>query len=210
MPHLVLLGDSILDNGAYVGDGPAVIQQVQAALPTGWQATLLAVDGSVTRDVDRQLVRLPAGASHAIVSVGGNDALWHSSILQDRAQSVAEVLSRLAAIAEQFERDYHEMVQTVLEHKLAPALCTIYYPNYPDAAIQRIAVAGLTIFNDCIIRTAIGAGLPLLDLRLICNASTDYANPIEPSVAGGAKIAQVISKVVMWYDFTQRRTEVFI
>jgi hypothetical protein len=50
--HLVLLGDSIVDNAAYVpGRRPAVIDQVRSRLPTGWVATLLARDGSVIDDV---------------------------------------------------------------------------------------------------------------------------------------------------------------
>lgn len=47
-PHVVLLGDSILDNGAYVGRDPAVIDQVRGELPPGGHATLLAADGSVS------------------------------------------------------------------------------------------------------------------------------------------------------------------
>jgi hypothetical protein len=31
-------------------------------------------------------------------------------------------------------------------------------------------------------------------LRLICDEDADFANPIEPSARGGAKIAQAISK----------------
>jgi len=42
MKHVVLLGDSIFDNKAYVGDGPDVITQVREALPDGWTATLAA------------------------------------------------------------------------------------------------------------------------------------------------------------------------
>ena len=33
--NVVLLGDSIFDNKAYVGDGPDVIKQLSAALPVG-------------------------------------------------------------------------------------------------------------------------------------------------------------------------------
>ena len=51
MNHIVLLGDSIFDNAAYVGGGPDVIEQLKSILPRDWQATLLAVDGSVTTDV---------------------------------------------------------------------------------------------------------------------------------------------------------------
>ena len=31
--------------------------------------------------------------------------------------------------------------------------------------------------------------LPMVDLRLICDEDADYANPIEPSVQSGRKIA---------------------
>jgi hypothetical protein len=37
--HVVLLGDSVFDNTAYVGDGPDVMAQVQAALPD-WVVSL--------------------------------------------------------------------------------------------------------------------------------------------------------------------------
>lgn len=51
--------------------------------------------------------------------------------------------------------------------------------------------------------------MPLLDLRLICNEDEDFANPIEPSVNGGAKIAAAIAGLVAEHDFTRRRSEVF-
>ena len=50
-PHIVLLGDLVFDNGAYIGKGPDVVTQLKAVLPTGGKATLLAVDGSVTSGV---------------------------------------------------------------------------------------------------------------------------------------------------------------
>ena len=74
-PHLVLLGDSIFDNAIYVPDGPSVIDHLRTILPAEWRATLLANDGDVTADVEGQLLKLPADATHLIISVGGNDAL---------------------------------------------------------------------------------------------------------------------------------------
>src|SRR5213080_1875139 len=64
MKHIVLLGDSIFDNGHYTMGGPDVISQVRQLLPAGWQASLLAVDGSTTEDVPSQLHRMPPDASH--------------------------------------------------------------------------------------------------------------------------------------------------
>jgi hypothetical protein len=100
MNHVVLLGDSILDNAAYTGGRPAVIDHLQDLLGIGWKASLLAVDGSVTA-----------------------------------------------------------------------------------------------------LRIAFRVGIPLIDLRLVCTTPADYANEIEPSVAGGAKIAGAIVSAVTQHDF---------
>ena len=208
MNHVVLLGDSILDNAAYVGGAPDVVQQVRQRLPHGWRATLGAVDGSTTRDVPGQLRLLPADATHLIVSVGGNDALGSGDFLAAPAGSTAEALLGLADIAEQFERRYNAMLTEVLAYGLPTAICTVYYPRFPDATLQRIGVTGLTVFNDCIIRSAFFHCIPLLDLRFICTEEGDYANPIEPSAQGGEKIARAIVEMVQ-RGFAGSRTEVF-
>jgi lysophospholipase L1-like esterase len=210
MPHVVLLGDSTFDNAAYVAGGPDVPTQLRAQLPDGWRVSLAAVDGDRTQDVAPQLQRLPPDTSHLIVSVGGNDALDNLDFLAAPAASVASALEGLAGIAEGFERAYHRMLQAVMESRLPTAFCTIYYPQFPDPVLQRLAVTALTVFNDVIVRAAFGAGAPLLDLRLICNADVDYANPIEPSVVGGEKIARAIATLVQEHDFVKGRTEVFV
>jgi len=153
---------------------------------------------------------VPAGATHLVVSAGGNDALQSAGILEEPAGSTAEVLLRLADVAEQFETGYRRMLRAANEMGKPTAVCTVYYPRFPDALAQRLAVTALTVFNDALIRAAFGAGVPLLDLRLICNEDADYANPIEPSGAGGAKIADAIIGLVSAHDFGRRRTEVFV
>ena len=74
---------------------------------------------------------------------------------------------------------------------------------------QKVAVAALATFNDVIIKQAFLAGVPLIDLRLVCSEDSDYANEIEPSESGGEKIARSILKVVNEHDFSKRKTEVF-
>jgi hypothetical protein len=210
MGHIVLLGDSVFDNDAYVRPGePDVVQQLQERLPAGWRATLAAVDGAVTGSVPGQLGRLPPDATHLVVSVGGNDALRRQDVLDLRVGSVAEALLRLAEVRDGFARDYRAMLDAVLGRGLPTALCTIYDPRFPDPARQRVAVAALTAFNDVLTREAFGRGLPFVDLRLVCSDDGDYANPIEPSARGGAKIASVIAELILRHDFALRRSEVF-
>jgi GDSL-like Lipase/Acylhydrolase family len=208
MGHVVLLGDSIFDNAIYVAGATDVVRQVRQRLPQGSKATLAAVDGSKSGDVRQQLRHMPADATHLVLSVGGNDALGSSDFLTTPVRSTAEALSGLADIAGEFERGYLVMLADVLARGLPTAICTVYYPSFPDAALQKVAVAGLTVFNDCIVRAAFAHGLPLLDLRLICTEEADYANPIEPSARGGEKIARAI------VEYVERgpiggRTEVF-
>lgn len=211
MGHAILLGDSILDNKAYVGAGePDVVRQLRAELPRGWEATLLAVDGSVIRGVLAQAGRLPADASHLVLSVGGNDALGYAGFLEDAARSVAEALSTLAQAAADFEREYNLMLAELLGRSLPTTLCTIYNPRFTNPQMQKLAVTALCVFNDVITRAAFSRGLPLIDLRLVCDDECDYANPIEPSARGGAKIARAITRAVTEHDFTRPRTQVFI
>jgi hypothetical protein len=205
MKHVVLLGDSIFDNAAYVAGGPDVIHQLRQRFGPGWQATLLAIDGSVTADVKQQLARLPRDATHLVVSAGGNDALQHVDMFEERVRTVGEAVERLATIREAFQAAYGRMLESVLGLGRATALCTVYDPCFPDRRLQRLAVAALAVFNDVITRHAGRAGVPVIDLRRLFDDESCYANPIEPSVVGGARLADAICHVVAHHDFASRR-----
>lgn len=193
MGHVVLLGDSIFDNGAYVRGGPDVLGQLRARLPVNWDASLLAVDGDAVRDIAAQLERLPRDATHVAVSVGGNDALAASHVLAQSVASVAEAVSLLETVQQRFAAAYEAMAGRVAATGLPAALCTIYDtpPSAPDHRLIRTALA---LFNDVITRAAFSRGLALIDLRLLCGDDEDYANPIEPSERGGGKIADAVAR----------------
>ncbi|HYF55253.1 MAG TPA: SGNH/GDSL hydrolase family protein [Salinarimonas sp.] len=209
MIHVTLLGDSIFDNAAYVRGGPDVVRQLRGALPPGSQASLRAIDGDVTRGVARQLERVPDESTHLAVSVGGNDALRHMATFAERAGSVGEAMTRVGAITAGFERDYAAMIEAVAARRLPTVLCTIYDPRFPDPVQRRLAILGLALFNGAILRLAAARGWPVIDLRLVCDRDEDFANPIEPSSAGGAKIAAAIARVVAEHDFAGGRTTIF-
>ena len=127
--NIVLLGDSIFDNGTWVhedrGEKP-VIEQLQALIPRGWTATLAARDGHVTGDVCGQLQRVPAEASHLVVSAGGNDALKHSDVLLTPSDSTVAALAKVAEKLEGFRRDYRAMLNVVCARGKPTLVCTIY------------------------------------------------------------------------------------
>jgi hypothetical protein len=196
VPHLVLLGDSILDNVAYTSGGPAVIDQVRDALPSGWDCSLLAVDGATTGDIHDQIARLPRTATHLVLSVGGNDALEHIGVLDVRVHTTMGALCLLSEAADEFRPNYVRAIEPCLATGLPLLLCTIYDGSFPDIVYQRAVRIALLAFNDIILGTAIARELRVLDLRLVCDQPEDYANPIEPSSVGGSKIAQAMVRAV--------------
>jgi hypothetical protein len=206
--HVVLLGDSIFDNAAYVPDRPPVIEQVRKGLPASWKATLLAVDGHTLGHIASQLPRLPEDATHLVISVGGNDALVASALLLEEVPTVGAALALIAEALEAFRVNYNQMLALVLSRGLPCSVCTIYdaIPNLEPAA-----KAALVGFNDSITRAAISNKIPLIDLRVICSHPNDYSpvSPIEPSVFGGAKIADVLCRLVTSHDFAIGQTTVW-
>jgi hypothetical protein len=209
MNHVVLLGDSIFDNAAYVRGGRDVITHLNSLLPQDWRATLLAVDGSISTDVIAQIRRIPGTATHLIVSAGGNDGLSQADVLQRPTTSVGAAVEELAAIREEFQDKYRRMLKSLLALKRPLAVCTVYDPHFPDRLMQRLTTTALNIFNDCILREAITHELPVIDLRLICTEPEDYANEIEPGIPGGRKIAEAILRLVQNHDFSCGRTVIY-
>ena len=102
------------------------------------------------------------------------------------------------------------MLANALGLRIPTAVCTVYYPDFPVSAIQETASAGRTYFNESILLEAIQAQVPVLDLRLIFTSHEDYANPIEPSVIGGGKLADAICRLVSEHDISLPYSRVFI
>ena len=98
----------------------------------------------------------------------------------------------LADVAHGFEKKYRRAVAACRRTGLLLIICTIYNGNFPDREYQRLASTALMVFNDAILRVGFEYGLTVIDLVLSVLPPEEYANPIEPSSKGGAKIARCI------------------
>ncbi|MCR9118658.1 MAG: SGNH/GDSL hydrolase family protein [bacterium] len=194
--HIVLVGDSIFDNAAYVPGGPSVLGHLRRMLPSDDLATLVAVDGSTVGAVFRQLDRIPGDATHLVLSVGGNDALWLAgNLYAEETIDVRSSLERIAEAISEFTVTYRGLISELRTLQLPLVACTIY-DTVPG--LEPADLVGLSMFNDVIAKTAFEFGHVLIDLRTICNESTDYStiSPIEPSASGGGKIARAIINAI--------------
>jgi GDSL-like Lipase/Acylhydrolase family len=198
--RLILLGDSIFDNGAYVQPGERdVAAHLRARLlPADWSVQLRAVDGSMVGQVPAQLAAAAIEPSDILVmSAGGNDALGSIELLSDpRPYTFSQVLAHLYTVKEAFRAAYAATLDDLLAYQRPAVVCTIYNPQFDEAPMQHTAEAALSIFNDVILQEAVRRRIPMIDLRLICTAPAHFANPIEPSNEGGARIAEAIIAAV--------------
>jgi hypothetical protein len=191
LEHIALLGDSIFDNSSYTKGQPDVVGHLRGLLPSGFSATLLAVDGSTTEDLGEQVARIAPDVTRAFVSIGGNNALLNADILDLPVASTHEALVLFGERVAEFERKYRAVLAAVVKRVSNTTICTVYNGNLTEDQAPTARVA-LMLFNDVILRTAFQWRLPVIDLRLVCSERSDYANPIEPSGSGGAKIARAV------------------
>ena len=226
MKHIILAGDSIFANRSWVKPGePDVSNQLQGLMDEGDKVSLLAVDGHVINNVEGQLRNLPNDTTHLVISVGGNNAMRILNELSRATRNIGDGFLTFHDFRESFESGYIEMLTNALSFNIPTTLCTIYHPcfNHSDMervsdymeygvkseTIQKKAMTALPIFNDIIFQEAVNFNIPVIDLRLIFNDKSDYANPIEPSAIGGLKMAKVIKKVVYEHDFSLKNTVIF-
>ena len=122
--------------------------------------------------------------------------------------STAEALALFGDRVCRFEKAYRGAIDGVRAMRRDTTLCTIYNGDLEaqEAPLARVA---LMMFNDVILRVAFEHGLRVIDLRLICTESADYANPIEPSGRGGRKIAQAIARCLDAVDGNRQSSRVY-
>ncbi len=198
MVHIVLLGDSIFDNAAYVPAGTEVQARLQSLPGRPHRVSLLARDGSVLEDMAAQVARLrelPVPADWLVVSCGGNDVLGLVGAMHSQVGTVLEAAELLARWQARFRRGYLDMLDLLSAQGSPVAVATIYDAMPGISPGLRTALAP---FNDVILREAVLRRLPVLDLRVVCDEAGDYAasSPIEPSAQGGRRIAAAIGELV--------------
>jgi len=195
--HLVLLGDSIFDNGVYVEPGQAdVAAHLRRKLkPQDWTVEMRAEDGALASSIKGQLAHSPVATPCTFVlSVGGNDALVNLDMIQDTTsgRSVATVLATFHQIREEFRERYTGVLDLIVDHGQPLIVCTIYNSQFPETELQMLATTGLSFFNDVIAEEALRRRLPIIELREVCSEPEAFANPIEPSEIGGDLITDAI------------------
>ena len=192
--NVVLLGDSIFDNKAYVGAGSDVIEQLGAALSSGSTATLAALDGATAGNITGQLEAVPKDATRLILSVGGNDALQEKGLIEEKAHSSPKCSTsspRSRARSGRLRGDARRCAGSeAADRGLHPLRGALAGPT-----TRAISATGFSVFNDVILREAFQA-LPVIDLRLIIYSDADSPTTSSLRSQGGGEVAKVVATLV--------------
>ena len=194
--YVSLLGDSIIDNKVYVGEGElSVTEHLQKNSSSSF--TMIAVDGDTTEDVlGSQLDNLKEPVSHIVLSIGGNDLLQNLHLLQDETSGMKFALEKFSELISEIQENYTKILEHLIEYDTKVLLCTVYEGDLESdlllAEFDKAGQAILKMHNDTVYYLASKFDVDVLELRNIFTNKEDYANPIEPSHIGGEKLAKAI------------------
>jgi len=174
--HIILLGDSILNNINYVKENESIEQMLKAQTET--QITSLAQDGAVLQDVFTQIDKIPLElnqpTTYIFLSIGGNDLLNHS---------LSEIY--IHKLIEQYKLLIATIITRLPSAKLY--LLTLYYPTSVKYESYNEYIS---LWNKNVEELMPSSNI--IYLQNIINQEGDLVNQIEPSSNGGKKIAEAI------------------
>ena len=124
--YVSLLGDSIIDNKVYVGEGElSVTEHLKHNSSSNF--TMIAVDGDTTEDVlDNQLDNLKEPVSHIVLSIGGNDLLQNLHLLQDETSGMKFALEKSSELIGEIQENYTKILEHLSQYDAKVLLCTVY------------------------------------------------------------------------------------
>ena len=182
--NIVLLGDSMLENGNYVDEDKTVSSCIKK---THKKNLVLAKDESKIDDIQLQLKRMPDKLNnkntYVFLSVGGNDLLY---IYKYQNKDV----NKLFYINYVFE-NYKQLVTDIKkEYNFKLVLLNVYYPkdNYYTKFHNIIKK-----WNDKLFEFARKNKIQMLDVTNLLHKKKHFTNGIEPSVSGSKILANSIT-----------------
>lgn len=174
--HVVLLGDSMVNNQNYVFENESVEYYLKQEYPF---LNNLATDGAKMNDLNTQLHKLKSlntpKDSSIIISIGGNDLLDN--------QNVQKVFKKYKQLLSDVLREYPDIHIYVLN---------IYYP--PCCRFKRYYNI-ITQWNN-LLNSLKSSNITIIPISEMLTEKDDFIFEIEPSKEGGKKIANKIIDII--------------
>lgn len=189
---ILLLGDSILNNEAYVAPGDSVEDLLKKR--TTDSIYNLAQDDTTIENVFHQINQIPeylnTSNTSIFLSLGGNDIIRYYIFSKNDLRN--------SSILQHLFRKYEEVVHIIRQkmNKSRLFLLDIYYPrNISFQMYKPILQEWNRLLESTNINNKNNKNILKISQHLTQNH--DFTNNIEPSKIGGEKIANIILQSVM-------------
>jgi hypothetical protein len=186
LENIILLGDSIFKNNAYVSYGSSVEAQLKNKAQ-GQDLLCLAQDNSSITDVYKQVEEIPeeynSRGTRIFLSVGGNDIL-ENYIYDYNDVDNMEILNNSFT-------EYKKLIKTI-QSKMSEAKLTLLDIYYPDNSRFKNFYPLINEWNKLIYEYAKTNNIQVIKISNILTNADDFSFAIEPSAAGGNKIVNAL------------------
>ena len=180
--NIILIGDSIFKNNAYVPYGSSIEAQLKNCAPTK-ELLCLAQDNSTIMDVYKQVEQIPeqynASITNIFLSVGGND------ILENYVYDYTD-LDNMQTLNNSFI-EYKKLIKTI-QSKMPKATLVILDIYYPNNKRFKSFYPLISEWNNLIYEYAKNNNIQVIKISNTLTDVDDFSFAIEPSSIGGNKI----------------------
>jgi lysophospholipase L1-like esterase len=178
--NIIFLGDSILNNSAFVFKHQTVFNQLKQALNPNTILTSFAKNGAIMSNMSFQISQLPvhldSPKTSIFVSIGGNDLIQsqttkqlikqHTTHIKTIAMHMPTSYIYILNLYSPVERKYDSFTTTIQDWN--NKLRKHYYDNSKN--------------------------ITMVDISSTVSLSNDFVQDIEPSAEGGKKIVEIMLK----------------
>lgn len=181
--HVILIGDSVLNNSAYVTKSKSVPERLKSKMSAG-NFLNVAQDGATITDLYAQLDKIPLELNDSntfvFISAGGNDILNKKIKLND------------AKLTKLFD-DYMNFLKA-LRVKLGSAKINVLNLYLPSGSQYESYNLTVDKWNTMLEEhsSTVGETYNVVDIHSSLVGAEDFVYNIEPSEVGSAKIADAI------------------
>ena len=179
---IILLGDSIFKNNAYVPYGSSIETQLKNKAPKK-ELLCLAQDNSSIMDVYKQVEQIPEEYNNSktriFLSVGGND------ILQNYVYDYNDV-DNMDLLKNGFA-EYKKLIEAI-KTKMPNAKLLVLDIYYPDNTRFKDFYPVISEWNKLIYEYAKTQNIRVIKISSTLKDADDFSFAIEPSSIGGNKI----------------------
>jgi hypothetical protein len=179
--HIVLIGDSVLNNSIYVPFGKSVFDILKTKTPNIFN---FAEDGAKINDCYSQIDKIPAElnktGTYIFISVGGNDILNKNENLE-------------GPLIKQLFNNYMELIKSA-RTKFEGAkinVLNLYLPTNPHyQSYKQTVIQWNALINEY--SSKADEMYNVINLYTLLTTPSDFIYDIEPSESASQKIANVI------------------